>query len=287
MINKTRRRRGILYISGALIVLLPPAAWVIANIPATPQAEVLVATGHVTNTISQDPTDLTELARQDPLALVKLGRERYERQIERYRCTLVKQERLGDGLSEVQEVELRFREDPLAIYMLWKKNADKARRALYMEGPDYVDGRGRKLTRVEPNGAIARLFTTDIFVQAHGDQARKSSRRTIDEAGFHTTFQLFEAYHQRAEQRGVGELRYAGTGEIDGRPTYIIERRLPYEGAGGPFPDAKLVLHLDQEWLLPVAVYSFADSAGTELLGSYVFKDVELNPEFSEDAFKF
>ncbi len=171
--------------------------------------------------------------------------------------------------------------------MLWRANADGARRALYVDQSDFVDERGCKVARVEPAGAIARLFVKDILIPLHGADARKASRRSMDEAGFRATIDLFETYSTVAAQRGVLDLRYGGTGTIDGRPTYLILRDLPYEGPSGPFPDARLVLHVDQEWLLPVAVYSYADHEEKSLLGSYVFTQVELNPGFGEDAFKF
>jgi hypothetical protein len=62
---------------------------------------------------------------------------------------------------------------------------------------------------------------------------------------------------------------------------------LPYDGPEGTYPDARMVLHLDQEWLLPTAVYSYADHEGKDLLGSYVFTKVRLNPGLTDDAFKF
>jgi hypothetical protein len=171
--------------------------------------------------------------------------------------------------------------------MLWKKNAGDAKRALFIDDPKHVDDEGRKLVRVEPAGAIARFFVSDLYVPVNGKQARESSRRTIDECGFGATFDLFESFNALAAAKGVLDLRYAGTGEIDGRATHVIVRSLPYQGEGGPYPDAKMVMHLDQEWLLPVAVFSYADQDETQLLGSYVFKDISLAPGFDANAFKF
>ena len=48
-----------------------------------------------------------------------------------------------------------------------------------------------------------------------------------------------------------------------------------------------MVLHLDQEWLLPTAVYCYADHEGKELLGSYVFTNVRLNTGLGDADFKF
>jgi hypothetical protein len=317
------RRRGILVLAGAVVIVGPPVLWVAAPLampragvaaplieraaqaeiwpaelrtegqPAAPRgagqpaADLRTEAQPAALRTAPQPSDLGALGAADPLALVRLGRARYAAQVKAYRCMLVKQERLGSKLSEVQEIELRFREEPFAVYMLWQKNADQVRRALHMRGGEYVDKQGEPLARVEPAGAVARLFVKDIFMPIHGADAQKASRRAIDEAGFRATFELLEKFNGVAEQNGVLDLRYGGVGTIDGRPTFVITRNLPYQGPAGPYPDARMVMHLDQEWLLPVAVYSYADADEKELLGSYVFSKIELNPQFGAEAFAF
>jgi hypothetical protein len=280
------RRRGILYVTGALLIVGPPALWIVSSIPSAtliPKADVARSESGMSKT-----DDLAAIAQRDPMALVGRGRAWYEANVHEYRCVLIKQERLGDKLSPVQEVELRFRAAPRAVYMLWKTNADQAKRALFLgDDREYVDKNGEALARVEPAGAIARLFVKDLYVPLRGADARKASRRTLDEAGFGATFDLLEAYNAVAAKQGVLDIRYGGTGRVDGRPTYVIVRDLPYKDPSGPYPDARMVLHLDQEWLLPVAVYSYADHDEETLLGSYVFTEVELNPPFGDDAFQF
>jgi len=280
------RRRGTLYLAGAVILAAPPAIWLIASYPHSALAPLPPTRPGYSDVRAALPVPL-EAVRQDPMLLVRLGRERYLREIREYRCVLLKQERLAGGLTPVQEVEVRYRETPHTVYMLWRKNADQAKRALWMQDPRFVDKIGRKVALVEPAGAIARLFVSELFVPIDGPEARKLSRRTIDECGFRSTFELLERYNALAQERGVLKLWFDGFGEIDGRPTYVIRRDLPYEGPNGPYPDGRMVLHLDQEWLLPVAVFSYADQAEKELLGSYVFTKVELNPGFADDAFTF
>lgn len=275
-----------LYVTGALVILLPPMLWLVSSVPPTPRSPVNDAVQLAVREVA-GAAGLAAVAAQDPMALVRLGREWYDREVREYRCVLVKQERLGDKLTELQEIELRFREQPFAVYMLWRVNADEARRALYMHGREFVDKKGRHLARVEPNGAIARLFVKDIYLPIDGPEAKRVSRRAIDEAGFRATFELLESYNAIAAEQGVLDLRYAGTGVIDGRPTFVIVRDLPYSGPRGPYPDARMVLHLDQEWLLPVAVYSYADHQERELLGRYEFTNVDLNPSFDADDFEF
>ena len=280
------RRRGMLYITGALILAAPCTAWVLSSYPKVAEAVAVdVSRNHTADTTT--PAGLAQLAQRDPMALVELGRDRYQKDIREYRCVLVKQERLDGDLSPVQEVEVRYREAPRAIYMLWRKNADQAARALYMDTPEFINEAGERLARVEPAGTIARLLVSDLLVPIHGAQARRSSRRAIDECGFGATFDLLFQFNAIAAERGVLDLKYGGTGEVDGRPTFVLVRDLPYDNPEGPYPDARMLLHLDQEWLLPVAVFSYADHNEQTLLGSYVFTQVDLQPSFDATAFEF
>jgi hypothetical protein len=230
---------------------------------------------------------LAALAKNDPWALTRLGYQRYEREIHDYTCVFLKQERIGSKLRDKEEIEVRFRDKPKSVYMIWRQNADQAKRALFEDTPEFVNDKGEKVARVEPAGALIRLLVSDILMPIHGKRARQSSRRFIDEFGFRSTFNLLDRFNQLGQERGVLDLRYEGEGEIDGRPTYKIVRYLPYDGPGGIWPEAKLVMHIDQEWLLPTAVYSYADRAGTILLGSYVHTQVKLNPGLTADSFDF
>jgi hypothetical protein len=286
----TPTRRGVLYVTAIIIVLAPPLLWLGVRLPKVARGPVAVPVSYAgeaaaTEAVSND--QLAELAERDPVALVRRARERFEREVKSYRCVLVKQERIDDELTEVEQVEVRVRRDPLAIYMLWQQNANEVKRALFKTDPEYTDADGNRLARIEPAGAIVRLFVTDIFMPIHGERARKASRRSIDECGFGPTFALMERYTTLAQKNGDLELNYSGTARVDGRPTFVIERYLPYTGEDGPYPDAKLVLHLDQGWLLPVAVETYADREGKKLLGRYVFTKVELNPKFTERDFTF
>jgi hypothetical protein len=226
-------------------------------------------------------------SKSDPWNIILLGMQRYEREIDDYTCRFFKQERIDGQLRDVEEIEVRYRKDPKTVYMLWKRNADQAKRVLFIDTDEFVNDKGQKVARVEPAGAIIRLIISDILMPIHGDRAQQTSRRSIDQFGFRGTFALLERYNQLAADHGVRDLRYVGEGEVDGRPTYVIERHLPYSGPDGMWPDARMVLHLDQEWLLPTAVYSYADHAGKELLGSYVMTNVRLNPGLNEKAFDF
>lgn len=231
-------------------------------------------------------TSMAALAARDPMALVSLGRERYLSEIRDYTCIFTKQERIRGKLTKKQKIKVLYRGEPKSVFMTWLENADQCRRALYVKGR-HVDRKGRELAQVEPNGAIVRLFVKDTLIAISGTRSKKASRRTIAEFGFLSTITLLENYNRIAEDRGVLDIRYEGEGRIGGRPTYKLVRLLPYKGPDGSYPDARMVIHLDQEWLLPTAVYSYADQAGTRLLGSYVMTDVKFNTNLRDSAFQF
>ena len=257
---------------------------------ATASPSPFTYTAHETRTGTRSISHLEqvrELAQRDPWALARLGQEQYAKSIREYSCVFQKQERIGNKLRDLEEIEVRFRQDPQAVYMIWKKNADQAKRALFIDSPDFVDKKGEKLAKVEPAGALIRLVVSEVMMPIHGKRARQSSRRSIDEFGFYNTFNLLNRYNTLGRENGVLDLRYEGEGLIDGRPTFIIVRYLPYTGPNGLWPDAKMVMHLDQEWLLPTAVYSYSDRDGKELLGSYVTTQVRLNPGFTDKDFQF
>lgn len=268
---------------------IPAAAEFTPVVSETPRAEA-TPDGDPAATLvaSVSPSvAIEELAQRDPMAVARMGRDRYDATIRDYRCLFVKQERLDGDLHDEEQIEVRFRRAPHSVFMIWKKNADQAKRALFIDSPEFVNDKGEKVARIEPAGVIARAFVSEVTRPIHGNEARKASRRTIDEFGFRALLTLLETYNTQAQKDGVLDYRYTGAGTIDERPTLVFERRLPFTNENGKYPDAKLVIHLDREWLIPVAAYSYADQAGKKLLGSYIFKDVELNPGLTEADFRF
>ena len=235
-------------------------------------------------TAAENVTPYVAMAEGDPMALLRLGIQNYDRDIKDYRCVFLRQERLNGKLTPRQTIEVLYRESPRAILMTWVRNAGQARRALYRETVQ-ADGKIRSQLLVEPAGVIARLVAKQVTVPVRGRRARRSGRYTIDQFGFRAVLERVLRDSRLAEKQGVLDLTYAGEGEVDGRPTLTLVRRLPYTGPKGVYSDARLVLHLDREWLVPVAVYSYADQEGKTLLGSYVMTSVKLNPKLDDAAF--
>ncbi len=246
-----------------------------------------VASTPVSTTLASVAPDvsLDALARTDPLAFVRRCRDEYVRRgIRDYTCRFVKQESVADRLGQVEEVSVRFREQPFSVDMQWIKNASSAKRALYVKDA-WVDDHGRQLAWFKPKGALLQLFVPKIKQPITGRRAKKAARRSLDQFGFRSTLDLIIKYTERARQNDELILRYVGEGVIEGRATWVFERQLPYTGREEPYPDALLIYHIDQQWLVPTACYSYADPAGLELLGSYVITDVRFDVGLGDDDF--
>jgi hypothetical protein len=227
---------------------------------------------------------IEQMARTDPLAFLLHCRDNYRKSVQDYRCTFTKQERIGNRITPEQVTEVKFREQPYSVNMKWTHNPGDAAQVAYIAGSEVSD-KGEEMAWCEPAGAIARLFVTKIRQPIHGKRADKASRRTIDQFGFANTLDLIIQYSQKAAAEGVLDLRYIGRGSIDGRPTYVFERVLPYTGQEEPYPDRLLVFHIDQEWLLPTGCFSYADDGAQDLLGKYLLTAPTFNIGFTDADF--
>lgn len=229
-----------------------------------------------------DPYGL--MVRSDPLGLLRVALDRYARTVHDYVCIFSKQERVGGRLTDEQVTRVKFREQPFSVNMLWIKNADKARRAIYVEGK-WTGKDGEKLAVVEPAGAIVRLFVHDVLMPIDGPDAKRAARRRIDQFGFANSLRLIIRYCDLSARHNELDLKYVGDSVVGERPTYVIERRLPYTGENGAYPDHLLIVDLDKETLLPLSCISYADEAKTILLGRYVLTDVKFNVGLTDGDF--
>lgn len=260
---------------------------------SSPVAEQLLTVPHIVNAgqVSAEEflaNSFDHIVRTDPLRALEIARDDHYRSIRDYTCTFIKQELLTSGMTPEQVIAVNFRAEPYSVLMHWIKNPGKAERVLYVKGR-WVDEAAsnpdeREMAVCQP-GAIARVFIKSLKQPIHGRQAKAASRRFIDEFGFGRSLDLLIKYCRIAVDRGELSLKYLGESEFAGRPTYVIERRLPYTGAGGDYPDRVALIHLDQEWRIPVSVRCYADGECTKLLGRYEYADVKLQANLSESVF--
>ncbi|MCG3138318.1 MAG: hypothetical protein HJJLKODD_02180 [Phycisphaerae bacterium] len=224
-----------------------------------------------------------DLRSSDPIQFLQQCRAYYASTVRDYQCTFTKQELLPAGLSLQQVSEIKFRENPFSVFMHITQNPDRARRVLYVKGR-HVDG-GMEYAVVQPEGPIARLLVKSVLRPIYGAEAEEASRRAIDEFGFGRSLDLILQYAELATSQGYPAMSYQGEGQLNGRPTFVFHRVLPYTGPESPWPDALLIIHLDQELFLPIACFAYADLQKEQLLGIYQYTNIQLNIGLTERDF--
>lgn len=255
---------------------------VVVHVPTTPGPGQAVAATVVDFKASTNLT-LEQRAAVDPLAFLEFCLERYDRSVRDYTATFTKQELVGRRLTEVQVMNASCREKPFSVRLEWTRNADKCDAVLYVEG-QWKGENGEDMAVVVP-GVIARMFVSHVMRDIHGKDAERSSRRTVDQFGLRSMLTLVLEYCHKAKATNQLELSYLGNGEVNGRDTLVFERRLPYTGPAGEWPDRILTVHIDKELLVPTLCVAHADDKKSELLGSYMMTDIALNVNLDDQVF--
>jgi len=205
-------------------------------------------------------------AQSDPGGFLENALKTYNSNIRDYTCTFIKQEFVRGSLTEEQEISVKFREGPFAVFMKWVKNPTMVDKVLY------VKGQNDNQAMVKPAGWLGWFVRSHVNRPVDSPDSAKVSRRRLDQFGFANALKLILEVNKLAQKQGDLNFSYSGMGEIHGRKTYIFERYLPEKPC---YPDQHLVVHIDQEWLVPVGTYSY-DGRGN-LLGKYLYRDVKLN----------
>lgn len=217
---------------------------------------------------------LEALARRDPVAFFDHCLERYEREIRNYQLVMVKQELLPAGMTAEQKLEVVFQEKPFSVVMNYLENAERAQKILFASEDD------SEHVWILPANPLLRVFTVKRALNS--DEVKAGSRKGINQFGFANSLRMFQDVTRRAQAAGdLLQLSYSGQREVNGRPTFLFERRL--NNPDNRYPDTRTYFHVDQEWLIPTSAQS-EDGEGN-LLGRYIFTDVKFNLELPKDTF--
>ncbi|MFH1107861.1 MAG: DUF1571 domain-containing protein [Planctomycetota bacterium] len=240
---------------------------------------------------ARNPVDLRDAqersAASDPLGFLKMCREHYLATVRDYRCLFHIRERFKSAepgeTDEEQQIAVGYREQPYSVDMRWLRNAAGAARVSYVAGR-WARG-GREMALIVPSGVLGLFAPWGVKGDIHGPEVRAASRRSVDQFGFKTTLDLILQYCETARGDPAFDLRFVGGGELDHRPCFVFERRLPYGDAAGVYPDRLLVIYVDREWLVPTGCFAYADEAGERPLGTYVTTDVKFNVGLTDADF--
>lgn len=233
----------------------------------------------------QSPPSPEDLVQQDPRAFLAYCLEHGPGRLGDFRCRFVVNERLKGELTGEQRIAVRYQHEPRAVHMTWEHNDRGARRVLWVKDRHHND-KGVEQVQVQPAG-LAGVFVSDVLLPIDDPRLMDASRKPMTEFGPEATLSWVVGVNERAARDGALELRYQGLGAVDGRATYVLIRELPYQAGSTAYPEARMVLHVDRELLVPLSIFSYADPAGRTLLASYQFIDLDPNVRWQPSDFQF
>jgi hypothetical protein len=284
-------RYPLLPVVGVLSLLATP----LPTLPRSTSATTTSQTSSTGELPSREQFD--SLIQADPIAALEAARLRYQREVRSYRTTMVKQERLGGVWQPAEEIDVLWRESPMAVRMVWKSGARKVL-GTTVEGSLYVNGEnGGKMTVWRPTALASFLRFYDV--SPTDTQARAASRYAITESGLGHTLDRTTRAWATARGQGTGAIEYLGMQnhpKLD-RPCYVLKRTCEppeldrFQVSDAPRPAKEQpgeaihtsTIYLDRDtWLQLGAELTGHD--GTPL-GHYYFRNLQLNPTLSAKDF--
>ncbi len=224
-----------------------------------------------------DAAAMRTLAQHDPMSFLEWCIRRCQREVRGCRLMLHKHERIDGQLRLPELIAVDYRVEPFGVLFHWKQNPSLASAVLYSR-PDDPDQ-----LLVRPVGLLA--LGGNVWRSVRGEEAHQSGRYSLEEFGFEMAMRRTLASWRKAAFRGGLAIEFLGIqnrDEVGGRPCYVLHRHhFQHPEESDSIND--LVIFIDCEtWLQTGSILKNPDN---ELLGSYFFTDVRLNPPFQKDRF--
>ncbi len=273
--------KRILLVVFAVIVVAGVGVAVWLSLPVngiTPPTDLPAPTS--TSPVSAD--SYADQLRTDPIAALNTAVAAYP--AGGFTAEFRKRERMGGKLADEEVIRVSVKDDPYSVLMLWQSVRNKG--TLYVKG--------------QHNGKM-KVWGIPLDVDPQGFIPKQSARYTIEEFGIQqSTRRTLRAW---AAAKDAGELKCEYVGrkvvpEAGGRECFVLKRTCPADQidpfvTGGPKVDVTdknrrdsfrtVTVYLDCETRLQVGTEQHRHDG--ELIASYWFRDVNLNPEFGEETF--
>lgn len=209
-----------------------------------------------------------------------------------YTATFVKQERIGDVLTELQVIQLRLSHQPKRVSMKWEGGKDAGQRVIYAEGENEGDMLVRKLTGIE-----ARLGV--LALNPSGALAMKHSRHPVTKAGLLDMTRITRQYRQADLKLEAGvSAKLLDHQKLNGRDCLclIIEYAKPEFAPDEKKEYRKSLVYFDSQSKLPICVrcYGWPEKIAdadpqkldqTTLLELYAYKNIDFDAQVQNDDF--
>lgn len=231
--------------------------------------------GSVVNAAAGTPYD-------QALSFLYEGRDYHKTKVRDYTCTMVKQERIRNKLSEENVILMKFRSSPFSVYMKWL-----APKALSKQEVCFVWNKNNNKLRVHAPGLVA--LTGWHTVEPKDPKVMEQSRHAIYDAGMG---KLTDRYIEEFEkQKRVSKSRIQiAEYDFQGRRCYRIDAAHTEH-----VPSAyayRTILYLDKEWKLPLRAenYDWPRAGGPaegELMEVFNYVDVRFNVGLTDNDFRY
>lgn len=198
-------------------------------------------------------------------------REAYAR-VTDYTANFQKQERVDGKLLPAESIELKFKK-PFKIYMKWLPGPGEGRELLYATGTN-----GNRL--VAHGGGFTRSIVMNL--DPDGKVAMRGNRHPVTDVGIGRMLDIVTGEVGKARKAGVGTITVMDS-TVFGRPARLIVVEAPADGKG-VFYARRSEIWQDQALRLPVKIMVYGWSG--ELLESYGYKDLKVNPGLSDREFE-
>ena len=215
------------------------------------------------------------LARENPLALLKLAQKSYRKSIKDYTCTFIKQERINGHLKDPEKISVHFKEAPFSLLMNWQKPKGQVAKLLYVEKD------GNRTILIHPSGFAGALLNT-VQVDVDNPKLKKSALLTPAQFGFARLLDDMVSTFEKADKKGDLVIECLDNKVLDGRKHLVLRRKLPMD-KGYDTLFAVLYIYIDTEYLLPTKTEGY-DTAGN-LIGRYRYLDLRFNRGLTDKIF--
>ena len=209
-----------------------------------------------------------------------------------YTATFVKQERIGDVLTELQVIQLRLAHQPKRVSMKWEGGTDAGQRVVFAEGENDGDMLVKKLTGIEARIGI-------ISLNPSGAMAMKHSRHPVTKAGLLELTRINRQYRQADLKHETGvSAKLLDHQKLNGRDCLclVVEYSKPEFAPDEKKDYRKSLVYFDSQTKLPICVrcYGWPDRIAdadpkkldqSTLLELYAYKNIDFDAQVQNDDF--
>ncbi|MBL8850469.1 MAG: DUF1571 domain-containing protein [Planctomycetaceae bacterium] len=192
---------------------------------------------------------------------------------------LIARRELVNGELVVESMQLKFREEPFSVYLLFG-GANAGREVLY------VDGRNDNKLMAHEGSGLASFIGT-ISLAPDNPQVTKQSRHKITEIGLRNMLGALVARWEEESKYGEIDVKYYHNARISERPCLAIECSHPRPRKQFKFHITRLYIDKESDIAVRLENWGFPtqQNGNPVLIEEYTYSNVKTNVGFTDADF--